>query len=204
MFSRSYAAPIRQYLEHRWRGSPFSHAVDDAVQDVFVECMKPGGVLERADPERGNFRGLLYAVVRNVARRHEERAARSDALGPSETVHFDELPAQAEALSRVFDRMWAQALLREAALRHAVEGRARGGEFRRRYRVLRLRHQQGLPVREIARRFDEPDVDRIHNDYRRARREFRGFLRDVVAMHTGVRGDAVDRECRRLTELLGS
>jgi len=203
-FSRSYATPIRQYLDHRWRGSPLSQGVDDAVQDVFVECLKPGGVLERADSVRGDFRGLLYAVVRNVARRFEERAAKRGIRSSAENVYLDELPAQAESLSRAFDRMWAHALLREAIVRHASSARKRGGEYRTRYRILRFRHHHGLPVREIAERIDEPDLDKLHNDYRRARREFRGFLCEVVAANTGAQGDALDRECRRLIDLVAS
>lgn len=203
-FGRCYLGPIRDYLVHRWRSSRLLREVDDATQEVFVECLKPGGVLERADPERGSFRGLLYSVVRNTARRFEERAANDGRRRPEEDVYLDELPAQEEALSKIFDKMWARALLQEAVLRHAAEARARRGDYRRRYRILRLRHQKGLPVREIAAELEEPDVDVIHNDYRRARREFRGFLRDVVAVHTGARGDAIDKECQRLMEFVAS
>jgi len=83
---------------------------------------------------------------------------------------------------------------------------ARRGDagHRRRFRILRLRHQRGLPVREIAAALDEPDVDKVHNDYRRARREFGGVLREVVATHTGAQGKSVDAECQRLIELLGA
>lgn len=74
-FARSYAEPIRAYLGHRWRYSLWEAEIDDAVQDVFVECMKPGGALDHVDQAQGDFRALLYGIVRNVARRFEERAA---------------------------------------------------------------------------------------------------------------------------------
>jgi hypothetical protein len=201
-FSRTYVPAIRSYLEKRWRGSALQAQVDDGLQDVFVECLRPGGVLEQADPDRGEFRGLLYGVVRNVARRFEKIDATQREQRPDESVHFDDLPHQAEALSAVFDRAWAQALLREALVRHAGAARSGDAEYRRRYRILRLRHQRGLAVRDIAARFREADVDKIHNQYRRARRDFRAFLREVVAANTGVGDSAVDAECRRLTELL--
>lgn len=204
IFARSYTAPIRAYLGHRWRNNGLAASVDDALQDVFVECMKPGGVLDHADQERGDFRALLYGVVRNVARRFEKRAARPSQLQPAESVHLDELPAQQEALSRVFDRAWARSLLREAVLRHAQAARRGDDDTRTRYRILRLRHQRGLPIREIAIRLDERDVDAVHNAYRRGRREFRTFLREVIARHTGAGRDSLDAECRRVTELLGS
>lgn len=178
--------------------------VDDALQDVFVECIKPDGVLHRADPARGDFRGLLYGVVRNVSRRYEERAAQRGQRRPGESVYLDELPAQDEALSHLFDREWAGSLLREALLRHASAARNGDGGARRRFRILRMRHQRGLAVREIAAALGEPEVEQVHNDYRRARREFGGVLREVVAARTGAQGAAVDAECRQLIELLGS
>ena len=204
VFARSYAAPIRAYLGHRWRDTPYTDTIDDAVQDVFVECMKPGGVLDHANQDLGDFRALLYGVVRNIARRFEKRAARPSHHQPAESVHLDDLPAQQEALSRVFDRAWARSLLREAVLSHAQAARRGDKETRKRYRIVRLRHQQRMPIREIAAQLNEPDSEVIHNDYRRGRREFRTFLRTVVARHTGAGPESLDAECRRVTELLGS
>ena len=48
---------VRAYLGARWRSSPMLQELDDAVQDVFVECLRHGGVLERARPgQPGGFR----------------------------------------------------------------------------------------------------------------------------------------------------
>jgi RNA polymerase sigma factor (sigma-70 family) len=204
MFARSYAGLIRAYLKHRWRDRPVAAHVDDAIQDTFVECYKPGGVLERAKPGRGDFRALLYGVIRNVARRYEERTAKSIHRAPGESVYLDELPHQADALSRLFERSWAQSLLREAVEQHRTASENGDPEANRRFRILRMRHDDGLPVREIAATLGEADVARVHNDYRRARREFAVHLRAVVGKHTGAEGDDIDIECRRLTALLGS
>ena len=203
-FAHSYAALIRSYLQHRWRSRALAAQIEDSVQDVFVECYKPGGVLERADPERGGFRALLYGVVRNVARRHEERAAKNGERQPADSVYLDEQPHQAEALSCMFDRSWAMSLLHEAVKRHEAAAAAGDADGRLRLRILRLRHDQGIPVRDIAAALGEADVAAVHNGYRRARRDFAAHLRAVVAASTGVTGPAVDDECRRLTELLGS
>lgn len=62
-FARSYTAPIRAYLGHRWRDTPFADSIDNAVQDVFVACMKPGGVLDHANQELGDFRALLETAA---------------------------------------------------------------------------------------------------------------------------------------------
>ena len=203
-FARSYAGPVRAYLVDRWRGHTLRAEVDDAVQEAFVECLKPEGALERADPLRGDFRGLLFGVVRNVARRFEERAAKAQQRGLDQSVYLDELPHKAEALSRVFDRAWAQSLLREAVQRHEAGAAAGDAGVQHRFRVLQLRHDEGLAIRDIAAQLGEADTARIHNDYRRARRELAAHLRAVVASHTGFRDAALEVECRRLTGLLGA
>lgn len=143
-------------------------------------------------------------LLDHAARRFEKRTTKPSQLQPAGSVHLDDLPAQQEALSRVFDRAWARSILREAVLRHARAARRGDDSYRRRYRILRLRHQQGKPIREIAATLNEQDVDAVHNAYRRSRREFRTLLRDVVAKHTGAGPESIDAECRRVTELLGS
>src|SRR5215213_7335839 len=107
--ARRYLGVIRAYLGARWRVSGLRTDLDDAVQEVFVECFRSGGALEAAVSGRvPNFRAFLYGVVRNVARRFEGRPAR--AAGP-----LAEVPADEESLSRTFERSWARALMAEAA-----------------------------------------------------------------------------------------
>src|SRR5947209_17413620 len=78
-FARRYRPILRAYLAARWRGSPLLQDLDDAVQDVFVECLRPGGALERLDPSRdGGFRAFLYGVACNVALRRESRRPAPD------------------------------------------------------------------------------------------------------------------------------
>ena len=203
VFARSYLRPIRAYLDRRWRARNLAAHKEDAIQDVFVECYKPNGVIERVVPGQSDFRALLYGVVRNVARRYEERAAKSIQRRPDESVYLDELPDQAEALSRVFDQAWARSVLGQAIERYRDASSQEEG-LARRFRILRLRHDDGLAVREIAAELGEADVANVHNDYRRARREFAAHLRAVVAMHTGAEGEQIDAECRRLTALLNA
>src|SRR6516165_9150397 len=64
-FARHYERVIRSYLSARWQRSTLLQHLDDAVQEVFVECFKSGGILDRVDYERaGGFRPFLYGVVR--------------------------------------------------------------------------------------------------------------------------------------------
>jgi RNA polymerase sigma-70 factor (ECF subfamily) len=76
-FVRRYRPLIRAYLAARWQDSAYRQEVDDGVQEVFLECFRRGGVLERANPvHAGGFRAFLYGVIRNVALRIEARLAR--------------------------------------------------------------------------------------------------------------------------------
>src|SRR5215472_9118321 len=101
--ARRYLGVVRAYLAGRWRGSDLRPEVDDAVQEVFVECFRQGGALEAAGAGRvPSFRAFLYGIVRNVARRFESRPVRAAAPLP-------ETQANEEGLSSLFEGTWAQA-----------------------------------------------------------------------------------------------
>lgn len=190
-FARRYLPIVRSYLGARWRGSPLIHELEDAVQEVFVACFT--SVLDRADSARpGGFRAYFYGMVRNVAREHERRRARGKERQPTSSF---ELPADDEdGLSTLFDRAWAMSLLEQAVELHRK--RAKG----KRVELLRLRFEEGLPIREIAKRWDvEPAW--LHKEYARARDEYRAALAEVVAFHHPGTPGEVDRECARLLAL---
>ncbi|HKI31657.1 MAG TPA: sigma-70 family RNA polymerase sigma factor [Gemmataceae bacterium] len=199
-FARRYAPVLRAYLAARWRNSPLRQDLDDAVQDVFVECLRPGGALDRVDATQGGFRAFLYGVARNVALRREARRPREQATDSA--VPLEAVPDDHTSLSRVFDRAWARAVLREAARLQEERAGAAGEGARRRVELLRLRFHENLPIRDIARRWGiEAAV--LHHEYAKAREEFRGALLDVVAFHhTGDRA-AAEEECRKLLAMLG-
>jgi RNA polymerase sigma-70 factor (ECF subfamily) len=200
-FARRYSSVVRAYLAARWRASPWLHDLDDAMQEVFVECFKRNGVLARAERGRG-FRPFLYGVVRNVALRAETERGRCKERQPTRDADLDRLPDSEESLSHAFDRAWAKALLREAArwMEHQAEGA--GEAALRRVELLRLRFHEGLPIREVAVRW-QTEAARLHQEYARARQEFRTALLDVVAFHHPGTAADVEQECANLLELLG-
>ncbi len=198
VFAERYAPLIRAYLGARWRGAHLAQDLEDAVQDVFVECLRQGGVLQHADPGRpGGFRAFLYGLVRNVALRAEQGRGRERGR---QVPEID--PAQEDSLSRVFDRAWARSVMRDAAARQAERAAREGEAAVRRVELLRLRFQEGLPVREVARLWGA-DPATIHHEYARARKEFKAALLEVVGeSHTGPPAEA-ERACAGLLELLG-
>ena len=197
-FARRYASVIRSYLGARWRGGALAGEVDDAAQEVFLQCFRPDGPLGRADPDAaGGFRAYLFGIVRNVARGVERARAKDRGRG---AVDLDAIEAREEPLSKVFDRAWTAALLRQAGER---QERAAAGDPRRERRVelLRLRFGHDLPIREIAKRW-EVEAAGVHEEYRTARKEFLAALREVVAEHHGGTPAEVEAECMRLLDYL--
>jgi RNA polymerase sigma-70 factor (ECF subfamily) len=201
-FARRYGPVVRAYLAARWRSSPCLQDLEDAVQEVFVECFKAGGVLARADRGRGEFRPFLYGVARNVALRLERSRARELARRTPDGVDLDGLAGAEDQLSSAFDRAWARAILREAARRQEQRAEEEGGAAKRRVELLRLRFHEGLPIRDVARRWGA-DAAALHHEYARARQEFKAALLEVVAFHHPGAPAEVERACAELLAHLG-
>ena len=191
---RRYLGVVRAYLADRWRGSALRNDLDDAVQDVFVECFRRDGVLEAAGAGRvPSFRAFLYGVVRNVARRFERRSA--PIAGPPEAG------ADEESLSRLFERAWARSIMAEAARLQRQRATDGGADAMRRVELLRLRFEEGLPIRAIAGRWGV-EAAGLHRAYALARKEFRAALLEVVAFHHPGSPAEVEREAAGLLRSL--
>ena len=198
-FARRYLPVVRAYLFERWRTSPFVGDVDDAIQEVFVECFRAGGALTKVDPKRG-FRPFLFGTVRNVARRFEERFARRASHKDSDSFHPESFANDEERLSVVFDKAWAGQIMREAAEQMRLHARDAGADAERRVELLVMRFQGDLPIREIAKRW-ETDAAVLHHEYARARNEFKQALLEVLAFHQPD-AKAAERECQQLLDIL--
>jgi RNA polymerase sigma factor (sigma-70 family) len=201
LFARVYLPVVRAYLGARWGNGPRAAQIDDAVQETFVECFRENGALERVERSpTEKFRTFLYAVVRNVALRFEERAAREHAHRAAESTPLEAIPSGEERASRAFDRAWAEELLRRAAGRQEEKARLRGPEAARRVELLKLRFQEDLPIRDIAARWNV-DAAHLHHEYAKARDEFKEALMEEIGYHQPGQ-DGLDGECQMLLELL--
>ncbi len=197
-FSDLYAPMVRATLRARWRGGVLVSEVDDATQEVFVECLKEGGALRRAaDAEAQSFRAFLFGVVRNVARRFEERAQRRRDAPVTRHVLEANAGADDETLANIFDRQWVMALVERARERMAERAKHAGTDAVRRVELLHLRFVEDLPIRTIAKRWNV-DPTRLHRDYARARQEFERALREVILYHHPDAPHAVERELREV------
>jgi DNA-directed RNA polymerase specialized sigma24 family protein len=202
-FAELYLPLVRDYLEARWKARLSRTELEDAVQDVFVECLKCEGVLEHNRERRGQgFRAYLLGAVRNVALRVEARGARRLERGSPGAPQLEHVPDDEQSSSRVFDRSWAATIMREAAERQQQQARARGSAALRRVELLRRIFQDGQRIADIAREWGVPSAG-LHHEYARARREFAAALREIVAFHAPECAGSLERECADLIDLLG-
>ena len=193
--ARRYLGAVQAYLSARWRGSALRDDLDDATQEVFVECFRQGGAMDVAAAGRvPNFRAFLYGVVRNVARRFESQPQRP--AGP-----LPEIAANEASLSWLFERSWAQAIMAEAARLQRRRAEERGPEAVRRVELLRLRFEDNLPIRTIAERWGVPAAG-LHHAYALARQEFKAALLEMVAFHHPGSPAAVEQEAAGLLKAL--
>jgi RNA polymerase sigma factor (sigma-70 family) len=198
-FAHLYQPAVKAYLEARWKTAPLSGDVNDATQEVFVACFQDDGALVRVKPDTPNssFRKFLFIVVQNVAKRFEERRRRNREIPVGSG--FTAAGADEERLSGVFERAWISSMLDQAVALQKDRAREKGEDAMRRLELLSLRFYEGLPIREIARRWDVP-ADKLHHQYTTAREEFMTALKNVLAFnHPGDR-EARKRDLERIRE----
>lgn len=202
LFARTYEPAIRAYLAARWKGSRNAAHIDDGVQAVFVECLREGGMLSRANSESaGGFRAFLYGTVRNIARRIESGIVRHGGTQSLNDTAVGDPPADETNLSLVFDRAWARRIMRDAAMRQSELAAQRGGAAVERVELLRLRFEEGLPIRDIAVRWNR-DAETLHREYAKARKEFKDALLEVLAYHVPGDPARARQECAHLLSVL--
>ena len=200
--ARRYVGAIQAYLGARWRDSPRLKDLDDAVQEVFLELFKKGGPLERADRTRsGGFRPYLYGLIQNVALSFERRASSEQQRSLGKEIDLERVGSDESSLSAVYDRAWAKSTMQEAARRQLDDAQEMGEAAVRRVELLRLRFHDGLPIREIAQRWNI-DATILHHEYAKAREEFKAALSQVVALNNPGSPADVERECTELIDLL--
>lgn len=202
-FADRYGEMIRKTLGARWQRTPLLEFVEDAAQQVFVECFREDGVLANADPQRGKgFRGYLFGAVRNIARTFERQRMRSREMQPATDLDMSELAIDEVSCSAIFDREWGRMVLRDAADRQLERARTRGPRAVLRHRLLQARFREDQSIRSIAERW-RVDPETLHHEYARARKEFRRALMDVI-LDLQAETEDVEQECNRLLALFAA
>ncbi len=202
-FARSYMLAVRTYLKARWSSPLMRGYIDDATQEVFVECFRDNSPLKRVGKDiTTSFRAYLFGLVRNSARNFEKRLA-VPRNQPGASLSDVEIAADDPSLSVVFDRAWARMIIKQAGEKHRENAKQKGESALRRVELLTMRFQHGLPIRHIA---DEWNVDAaiLHREYAKARDEFRTAMREVIRFnHSGTDAEIED-EIKLVMQLLST
>jgi RNA polymerase sigma factor (sigma-70 family) len=196
-FVRLYQPVAASYFQSRWGASPLRSDIDDAVQDLFIECFRSEGVLDRVARDRPEgFRRFFHGVLRNVALRRETKRQ-------PEAAQLAEHPDEQTRCSQAFDRAWAHLVLAEATRLQAAAAALDGERAQRRVELLRLRFQEGMPIRDIAQLWQEDPVH-LHREYATARNEFSAALREALAFQNpGASPEQLNTTFREFLQLLG-
>lgn len=202
-FCRRYEPVIRAYLAARWRMSRDHESISDATQDVFVQCLREHGALQRVDREReGGMRAFLYGVTARTAGEMERRGARwrRDARGgDAEAAAVERSEA---TLSAAFDKAWATMIGREARRLLAARAETSSEATKRRFYLLEQRYYHGRPPRELAPAVGL-DPQRVSEILVEAKSEYRAALLEVMATYFPNDSEGeLERRCAELARLL--
>jgi len=199
---RIYWRPIFLFL--RRQGSNPDDA-QDLTQGFFAHLIE-SRAYARADPDKGRFRSFLLGALKHFvahARAHDR------SLGPLDTAAIAEADAravrsQAWSPERIYEREWAETLLRQALDRLAEECALAGKDelFKQLNSHLSVTSEAAVPYEEMSLRLGRP-ITTLRSDVARLRSRYRAILREEVG-GTVAEASEIDAELRHLCEVLAA
>lgn len=207
---RIYWRPIFYFLR-RQGSSP--HDAQDLTQGFFAHLIE-SRAYARADREKGRFRSFLLGALKHFvahARAYDRTQKRGGGIVLAELDEAAVAEAEAHAATqqswspdRVYEREWAEALLRRALERLAEEcalaGKAELFDSLNCY--LSLSSDATPSYDELAPQLGRP-VATLRSDVARLRTRYRAILREEVR-GTVSEASEVDAELRHLCETLAA
>ena len=207
---RIYWRPIFLFL--RRQGSNPDEAQD--LTQGFFEHLIESRAYARADREKGRFRSFLLGSLKHFVA-HERAFDRTQKRGGGMILsHLDTAAiAQADAhaletngwsAERVYEREWAESLLRQALDRLAKECALAGKDqlFEQLSSHLSVTSEAAVPYAQISARLGRP-IATLRSDVLRLRSRYRAILREEVRGTVAEASD-VDPELRYLCEVLAA
>ena len=207
---RIYWRPIFYFLR-RQGSSP--HDAQDLTQGFFAHLIE-SRAYARADREKGRFRSFLLGALKHFvahARAHDRTQKRGGGMVLAELNEDAIAEAEAHAASqqswsaeRVYEREWAEALLRRALHRLREECALAGKEelFERLSSHLAVTSSAAASYEELAVQLGRPATT-LRSDVARLRTRYRAILREEVR-GTVSEAAEVDAELRHLCETLAA
>ena len=207
---RIYWRPIFLFL--RRQGSNLEDA-QDLTQGFFAHLIE-SRAYARADPEKGRFRSFLLGVLKHFvahARAHGQTQKRGGGmiLAQLDTAAIAQADARAVSVpawsaEHVYEREWAETLLRQALNRLSEECALAGkiDLFEQLNSHLSVTSEAAVPYNELSLRLGRP-IATLRSDVARLRSRYRTILREEVR-GTVAEASEVDAELRHLCEVLAA
>jgi len=196
--ARAYGRPIQAYLAARMRCR--DDDAHDLAQEAFAWLMTTG-LLDKADPARGRFRGFLKKALANFAG-EQWRKAQAKKRGGDITVETLEDGAEpvdpsSRTPDQVLDDVWRRELLElaQSRLQQELEGGGRAVHWAL-FRDYFLVAGDEPDHSTLAARFGISRTD-VSNWLDHGKRRYRAILRNVVA-ETVTTEDELQEELRWL------
>lgn len=175
-----YLPAMRELLRH-W-GVP-RDAVDDVLQEFCASKILDYGLLQKASPDRGQFRALLVAALRNFTSNERRRQKRWQSLQLTSEAGSGWQPIDKNVPdpSWLFDVIWARDVLSGALRRMQANCEAEGREdiwevFCARWVNPWLHGTEPVPFSELAAGEGPGAVSRFYNLLVTAKRAFHRAL----------------------------
>jgi DNA-directed RNA polymerase specialized sigma24 family protein len=207
---RIYWRPIFLFL--RRQGSNLEDA-QDLTQGFFAHLIE-SRAYARADPEKGRFRSFLLGALKHFvahARAHDRTQKRGGGmiLAQLDTAAIAQADARAVSVpawsaEHVYEREWAETLLRQALNRLSEECALAGKDdlFEQLNSHLSVTSEAAVPYDELSLRLGRP-IATLRSDVARLRSRYRTILREEVR-GTVAEASEVDAELRHLCEVLAA
>ncbi len=203
---QTYWTPLYEFARSRGHSQ---HDAEDLTQGFFVYLIDRQ-IHARTGPEKGKFRSFLLASLKNYLADAYDRENARKRGGGCEFLPLHEEQAAAEAThagggsdaDRLFERQWAEALLRTAFDRVANEFSAegKGALFGALKGFLRGGAEPPPGYDELAARLAMP-APTVRSHVNRLRTRYRAALRAELRRTVGS-DDEVDEELRELLRVL--
>lgn len=204
---RIYWRPIFYFLR-RQGSSP--HDAQDLTQGFFAHLIE-SRAYARADREKGRFRSFLLGALKHFvahARAHERTLKRGGGILLAELNEAAVAEAESRAATQqswsadhVYEREWAEALLRRALIRLAEECALAGkAELFDALNSHLTATEEAVSYEQLAVQLGRPAAT-LRSDVARLRTRYRAILREEVR-GTVSEATEVDAELRHLCETL--
>ncbi|MHC5063227.1 MAG: RNA polymerase sigma factor [Planctomycetota bacterium] len=196
--AQRYWRPVYGYLRRRWRQS--NEDAKDAAQAFFV-WMIESGLMAKADPGRGRFRGFVKTSLQNymVDEARRQKALKRGGGSEIRSMQFDDselLPeissAEAASPEDVLDAAWRRELVNATLQRLEEEFNQQGQDkYFAVFREYFLSDDSSIDYRQLADRHGI-NTTQVSNYLRKAKQRYRALLR--VSVKETVRSEDDLRE----------